>query len=145
MLHLCDANFWIALTRASHNHHEKVVRWFEGFGEDDTFAFCRATQQSYLRLLTNAYVTHQPPLTNREALAGYLNLRRDSRMIWLDEPEGLDALWFRYAGIAQAAPTIWMDAYLAAFAVLAQARLVTLDKGFRVYRGLDWIDLNQVK
>ncbi len=36
-----------------------------------------------------------------------------------------------------------MDAYLAAFAVLTETRFVTLDKGFRVYKGLDWVDLNQ--
>jgi len=104
--------------------------------------FCRATQNSYLRLLTNTKATHQPPLTNHEALRGYRELRNDFRIVWLNEPEDIESLWLSYAERPTSAPKIWIDAYLAAFAVLTKSRLVTFDKGFRVYKGLDWIDLN---
>ena len=145
MQHLCDANVWLALSRASHQHHELAVHWFEGLKEIDTAAFCRATQQSYLRLLTNPIITSQPPLTNREAMTGYRELRRDFRVVWLDEPKGLENLWWTYAERTTPAPKIWMDAYLAAFAQLSHARLVTFDQGFKAYKNLNWINLNKLK
>jgi toxin-antitoxin system PIN domain toxin len=145
MKHLCDANFWIALTRATHSHHRNALSWLETLTDGDELIFCRATQQSYLRLLTTDTVTRQPRLTNHQALDTYHSLRRDSRVVWLDEPPGLEALWFGHASLSTASPKIWMDAYLASFAILCHARFVTFDRGFKAYKGLDWIDLNQFK
>jgi len=119
----------------------KVVR----LAEIDTLAFCRSTQQSFLRLLTKKSVSQHEIRTNREAIEGYKQLCESSRLEWLEEPYGLEELWFKYANLTSASTNIWMDAYLAAFAVLTQSRLVTFDKGFRVYKGLNWVDLNHLK
>jgi toxin-antitoxin system PIN domain toxin len=140
MRHLCDSNFWVALARESHGHHSYAVDWIQTLGEDDRLGFCRSTQQSFLRLLTNGSLVHLSKVSNREALHAYREVRRDSRVVWLDEPAGLEEKWFSFANLSTASPKVWMDAYLAAFAVLSGARLVTFDRGFRVYRGLDWVD-----
>jgi toxin-antitoxin system PIN domain toxin len=103
--------------------------------------FCRATQQTLLRLLTNASVLGaygNPPLTNREAWAVYQALVADDRVsLRATEPEGLEALWERFALRGTASPKLWMDAYLAAFALASGCQLVTTDGAFRQFRGLD--------
>jgi predicted nucleic acid-binding protein len=40
----------------------------------------------------------------------------------------------RLADRPNAAPNVWMDAYLAAVAITLGAEMVTFDKGFRVYQ-----------
>ena len=56
-----------------------------------------------------------------------------------DEANGLYAIWRQSAALDSASPKVWMDAYLAAFAITGGLRLVTLDRDFRnfVVQGLD--------
>lgn len=48
----------------------------------------------------------------------------------LPEPLELEPLWHRLAGLQTASPKVWMDAYLAAFAIRHEAEYVTLDRDF---------------
>ena len=50
--YLCDVNVWFALAVGTHRHHEAVSGWAEEIERLDRLHFCRATQQSFLRLLT---------------------------------------------------------------------------------------------
>lgn len=143
MRHLCDANVWVALSLENHGARPRCLEWYGTLRNSDTLAFCRFSQQSYLRLLTTKAFTGDEVRTNRQALAAYRQLWESPHVDWLEEPEELENLWFKYADLSSSSPKIWMDAYLAAFAVLSNSQLVTFDKGFRVYKGLDWIDLNQ--
>jgi predicted nucleic acid-binding protein len=60
----------------------------------------------------------------------------DHRFRFADEPEGFEAR-FRVLSAALAhQPKRWQDAYLAAFALAADADLVTFDTGFRSFPGL---------
>jgi predicted nucleic acid-binding protein len=54
------------------------------------------------------------------------------------------ALWHRLAKRDTASPKVWMDAYLAAFAISSGLCFVTLDDDFKTYeaQGLDWVLLN---
>jgi uncharacterized protein len=58
---------------------------------------------------------------------------------WRDEPPGIFEKWSQLAGLDSASPKVWMDAYLAAFAITSGLRVVTLDKDFKnfVPQGLD--------
>ena len=58
---------------------------------------------------------------------------------WRDELPGTFALWRTFATRDTASPKMWMDAYLAAYAVAGKLRLVTLDRNFKnfVLQGLD--------
>lgn len=47
------------------------------------------------------------------------------------EPEGTRELWFEFAAIPSASPKVWMDSYLAAFAIRAGLPFATLDADFR--------------
>jgi toxin-antitoxin system PIN domain toxin len=140
-VNLCDSNVWLALALSKHAHHVAARDWLEAVREPGSVLFCRATQQTFLRLLTNASVLApygNPPLTNRQAWGAYQALLADDRIAFRsDEPSGLEALWRRFAVRETPSPKIWMDAYLAAFALAADCRMVTTDAAFRQFRGLD--------
>ncbi len=105
--------------------------------------FCRATQQTLLRLLTNASILGaygNPPLTNRQAWEAYAALLADDRVVFLaQEPTGLEAQWKRFASRDTASPKVWMDAYLAAFALAGGHRMVTTDAAFKQFSGVDLV------
>jgi predicted nucleic acid-binding protein len=77
-------------------------------------------------------------LTNRQAWAAYEALLADDRIAFRsEEPSGLESLWRRYAARGTASPKLWMDAYLAAFAVAGGYRMVTTDAAFEQFGGVD--------
>jgi toxin-antitoxin system PIN domain toxin len=146
MMHLCDNNVWLALALSAHVHHSQALDWFESIQEPATVLFCRATQHSFLRLLTNAQVLApygNTPLTNDEAWAAYEALLADDRIVFrAEEPAGLEPLWKELGRRNTASPKLWMDSYLAAFAVTAGCRMVTSDAAFKQFPGLDLLLLS---
>jgi toxin-antitoxin system PIN domain toxin len=139
---LPDVNFWLALLLTKHPHHDLAALWMEGELDRAGLFFCRATQQSLVRLLTTAAVLSPygiPPLTNREAWEKYAELCEDDRIIFAQEPAGIEATWKILATPETPSPKVWMDAYLAAFAINGGMRLVTLDRDFKRFEpnGLD--------
>ncbi len=144
---LCDSNVWLALALSKHVHHTAVCEWLETIEEPASVLLCRATQQTFLRLLTNASVLSpygNPPLTNREAWSAYEALLTDDRITFrTNEPAGVESLWKELAVRGTASPKLWMDAYLAAFALAGRYQMVTTDAAFRQFRGLDLLVLGQ--
>ena len=138
---LCDSNVWLALGLSRHVHHAAALRWFDAVQDPASVVFCRATQRTFLRLLTNASVLSpygNPPLTNRQAWDAYTSLVGDDRIAFRsEEPAGLETHWRRFALRETASPKLWMDAYLAAFALAGGYRLVTTDEAFGQFRGVD--------
>jgi uncharacterized protein len=138
---LPDTNVWLALALSGHHHHATTRDWLATLDKPASVFFCRASQQSFLRLLTNAVVLGaygNAPLTNRQAWAVYSALLEDDRIrFWSEEPAGLESRWRELAGRDSASPKLWMDAYLAAFARAGRCRLVTTDAGFRQFPDLD--------
>lgn len=144
---LCDSNVWLALALSKHVHHTAARAWLDTVDEPEAVLLCRATQQAFLRLLTNASVLGpygNPPLTNRQAWSAYQTLLTDDRITFrADEPPGLEPLWKELAVRGTASPKLWMDAYLAAFALAGRFRMITTDVAFRQFRGLDLLILGQ--
>jgi toxin-antitoxin system PIN domain toxin len=138
---LCDTNVWLALALSRHMHHDAARVWLDTIDEPAVIHFCRATQQSLLRLLTNRTVLGaygNAPLTNAEAWSAYAALLADDRItMTAAEPSGLEDKWRTFAIRHSASPKVWMDAYLAAFAFTARFELVTTDTDFRQYRGIN--------
>ena len=119
---LADSNVWLALALSKHAFHSAVRTWFARQKPPQAVLFCRLTQQSFLRLLTTTAVMAPygiPPLTNQAAWATYEGFLADRRIAWVDEPRGLDRHWKKLAGGAKPSPKLWMDGYLAAFALAA--------------------------
>jgi toxin-antitoxin system PIN domain toxin len=144
---LCDSNVCLALVLSRHVHHDAVLEWLETVEEPASVFFCRPTQQAFLRLLTNASVLGpygNPPLTNREAWSFYEAFLSDDRIAFQgSEPVGVEPLWKQLAVRGTASPKLWMDAYLAAFALAGRYSMVTTDVAFRQFRGLDLLVLGQ--
>ena len=138
---LCDTNVWLALVYEKHVHHRACLRWFDGVNQAGSVFFCRSTQQGLLRLLTHAPVFaayRKRPLTNGQSWQTYEALLADDRVdFYADEPADLESHWKQLALRETASPKLWMDAYLAAFAINARLQLVTTDEDFRQFRGLD--------
>lgn len=139
MKHLCDSNVFLALALEQHAHHTLAADWFRNLAESETAVFCRATGTSFLRLLTQKIAPDYVPMTNRHAWAVLERLMEDGAIDFEAEPAALEHVWRQLSDIRTASPKVWMDAYLAAFAITGGIRLVTLDKDFRKFKahGLD--------
>lgn len=143
---LPDTNLWLALALSKHTHHTAASAWLDGEDTPDSIWFCRSTQQSLLRLLTTAGVMSLygiSPLSNKEAWAVYEAFIADDRIVFQPEPPGLGTIWKKLAARRTSSPKLWMDAYLAAFAMTSGAQLVTTDKAFSQFPGLDALVLQQ--
>ena len=132
---LIDANVWIAVSFEAHDQHVLAKRFFATTSLSRPALLCRATEQSWLRLLTTPALHRRYdslPVSNRDALimlSDTLELP-NVRLVEV-EPSGVRALWQRLAAIPSASPKVWMDAYLAAFAIRHDVEFVTLDRDFK--------------
>ncbi len=145
MRHLSDANPWIAMAVEIHPHHDAARRWMDRLGHRDQVVFNRATQTSFLRLLTQPIAPSYVPVSESRAWKLYERLLADDRVLWMPEPKGIEPLWRELSESSRPAPKLWMDAYLAAFAISGDCRLVTFDRGFRKFqaKGLDLLLLSE--
>jgi toxin-antitoxin system PIN domain toxin len=137
--YLFDANVWIALAFAAHPHHERAAEFFSSASPARPACFCRATQQSFLRLASTPAVLrlcNAVGLTNRDALEALRGFVSSSAVAYREEGPGIEAVWHRLAGVSSASPKVWMDAYLAAFAIAGDLELVTFDGAFTSFEGL---------
>lgn len=144
-MYLCDVNVWLALALSAHTNHRTARAWLDSIDSPRSIVFCRSTQQSFLRLLTNAAVLApygNPPLTNADAWDAYGAFLADDRIVFHEgEPDGLERLWQGFALRPSASPKLWMDAYLAAFAIAGGYQMVTTDAAFHQFEGVDVVVL----
>lgn len=134
MADLLDVNVWLALAVEGHPHHDKTVGQWSSFVEP---SFCRMTQLAFLRLLGNQTVMGDSVLTARASMKEYKSLIGSGDVSFAIEPSGLDSRIEDFAIARRISGGYWSDSYLAAFAIVAGMRLVTLDKGFGSVNGLD--------
>jgi toxin-antitoxin system PIN domain toxin len=143
---LADSNIWLALALSKHEFHGVARAWLADRKSPEAALFCRSTQQSFLRLLTTRAVLAPygiPPLSNKAAWSAYEGFLADERISWVEEPRGLESHWKKLAAHSKASPKLWMDAYLAAFALAGGYQLVTTDKAFKQFKGLDLLVLSK--
>ena len=131
-MHLPDINVWLALAFEVHLHHGAAKAWFEGT-EPDSCAFCRLTQQGFLRLATNPAIFKDEAVTMDVAWSCYDKLLEDERVYFMREPEGLERAWRVCTRNRGYSHRVWSDAYLVAFARTANLKIATFDQGFREY------------
>lgn len=127
-----DINVWLAIVVERHVLNRPASAWWNQ-DQSDTIGFCRFTQLGLLRHLTNAATMKGLPLTNRQAWRIFETLQTDARVGCFPESPALDGLFRTYSDVNQAATNLWGDAYLAAYAAVNGATLVTFDRGFSRY------------
>lgn len=123
-----DVNVWLALAHEIHPHHKAVKAWSERLDGESIVCFCRFTQLGLLRLLTNQSAMGGDVLTQLQAWKAFDALLADPGNQMVDEPAGIDRLFRKETSSNAASTRQWADGYIAAFAMAAGMRLVTLDK-----------------
>ena len=125
-LSLPDVNVWLALASAEHVHSGLSRRWWAA--ESGDIAFCRFTQMGLLRLITTAAAMDGAPLSLDDAWRVYDGFFRDSRIVFLGEPENAGQRFRRFSTGDKPSPKLLADAWLLAFARASGATLVTFDR-----------------
>lgn len=128
---LVDTNVWLALSFLNHPLHGAARHAFVASASQDPWLFCRATQQSFLRLTSTPVITAAydvSRLTNRDALQALEALMALPQVALIEEPPGVMECWARFGAIQKAAPKLWMDAYLAAVAITGGWTMLSLDR-----------------
>jgi toxin-antitoxin system PIN domain toxin len=129
-LNFLDANVWLALLWSRHVHSETARSWFERAGEEQ-FLFCRFTQITVLRLLSTEKIMGKDAKTMSEAWSLWDRIWADSRIVFLPEPEDLEKEFRTRSRLSTRSPKVWADAYLLAFASVADLKLVTFDRALK--------------
>ena len=130
---LLDGNVWLAAAFAAHPAHGVARRVLDQVSADEPALWCRATQQSFLRLASTPVITAAygvAKATNADAWVALEAFLALPQVDVIDEPLGLARHWRQLGAIEQSAPKRWMDAYLAAFAMAAGVLFVSLDRDF---------------
>lgn len=131
-----DANVWFALVATKHEHHERVLGWFDQLAEGEA-ALCRVVQLAVVRLMGDTRIAGKNAVPAFEAWKAIESLTTDERVEFVVEPSGLSSTILPLFRYRVPTPKLVIDAYLAAFAIASEKRLTTLDRGFREFAGLD--------
>jgi toxin-antitoxin system PIN domain toxin len=135
---LADVNVVFPLLVSRHQKRDAAVKWFDLTAAGDV-VLSRLARLGALRLLCTAAVMGRDVLQPRAAIAALEVLEADERMVLLHEPDGLDARLKALVATCATTPNLWADAYLAAFASVAGLTLVSFDRGFSKFSGLDFL------
>ena len=133
---LFDTNVWLAAIFTTHPFHAQAQQVLQNASAQQPAAWCRATEQSFLRLATTPALLKAygaQGMCNRDALQALDSLQALPQVCALIEAPGVLALWRQLAARDTASPKVWMDAYLAAFAIAGGLHLVTLDRDFNQF------------
>jgi len=144
---LFDVSVWVAAVFPTHPFYPKARQTLVAATPAGPAVFCRSTEQSFLRLVSTPVILKAygaEGLTNRDALVALEALLALPQVSEREEPPGMRTLWHRLAALNTPSPKVWMDAYLAAFAMAGGLRMVTLDHDFKAFtvEGLDLLLLN---
>ena len=123
-------NTWLAPAWEGHVHHQTAAAWFEGVPEPSQFILSRYSQLGLLRLITNAQMMGDSVISVEDAFALYDDLLADPRIGLRAEPDDVERLMRTVSKpfARQAATKLIGDLYLMAFAMAAEATMVTFDK-----------------
>ena len=105
------------------------------------WAFCRLTALALLRHLTNRHIMQHAVLTGDAAWRTYDRRRELAGVVFLPGPAHVDARLERFSRSVDLTSRLWADAYLAAFALTDGLRLVSFDRDFARFDGLDLLHL----
>ena len=138
MKFLADVNVIFPLLVSRHEQRNPALKWFDSTAAGE-IVLSRLTRLGALRLLCNAQVMGPDVQTPAAALDAMEILEADERIVLLHEPDGLDATLKILVAACATTPNLWTDAYLAAFAKVAGLKIVSFDRGFSKFPGLDFL------
>jgi toxin-antitoxin system PIN domain toxin len=135
---LLDVNVVIAAHRHDHPHHGLVRPWFDQMIEvAEPFAVPDPTWASFVRVTTSRRIFSEPtPLSHAFEFVNAVRAQ-PAHLVINPGPEAFST-FERLCLEHEAAGDLAADAYLAALAVDQGATLVSLDRDFARFTGLDW-------
>lgn len=132
-MYLLDVNVWLPLAFTTHEHHDAARAWFSSVRPGDTCNFCRLTQAAFLRLSNNPKVFSEAAVSQEDAWNLYDHFLANQNIRFPDEPPDLQIAWRKLTSNKRFSPNLWNDAYLAAFATVANLVVVTFDSGLKQF------------
>jgi toxin-antitoxin system PIN domain toxin len=135
---LLDANILIGAFRPDDPDHATLKGWLEEtLNSGLLVTFPALVEVAFLRIVTHPKI-FSAPSPFKEA-TGFLQILQESgsyrETLWTAR---MRAQWWRWCHDLSLSGNDVNDAYLAASAAEARCRLVTRDKGFDRFPGLDW-------
>lgn len=138
---LPDVNVWIALTATHHEHHA-IARAYWTDQAARAVWFCRFTQIGMTRLLGQSRVMGAANArTPRQAWDTAQVLLAQPGVGLCAEPAGVDSEIDRLSRSGTWSGPHWTDAYLAAFAIAGNLRIISFDRDFARFPDLHWLHL----
>jgi toxin-antitoxin system PIN domain toxin len=137
---LPDVNVWLALAVREHVHHEAASQYWNESAAAQVH-FCRVSMLGMVRLLTQPRVMGQGALDMADAMALYEHFTALPEVDLHPEPAATAGVLRRLAD-AEMPARLLTDAYLAAFAIAGGLRLVTFDRDFGRFEGLNLLRLS---
>jgi uncharacterized protein len=134
---LWDVNLWVYAFRSDSPLHHVARAELDGASRPrDAFLFCPHVVASFLRLVTNPRVFTQPSRPEEAwAFIDVLESREDSVKAEIDPMTY--GIFKHLCLVSKAAGNEVPDALLASIAIRHDATLVTMDRGFERYEGLE--------
>jgi toxin-antitoxin system PIN domain toxin len=133
---LVDVNVLLALLVRHHEHHKMAVKWFDKLAAGEA-GLCRSVQLALIRLLGNRAVMGEYAVSALAAWKLIDDLMQDERLYFVAEPDGVDSVFPGLLRYPISTGKLVGDAWLAAMSIAVSTKLVTLDSGFRQFKGLD--------
>lgn len=137
MRSIADVNVFLPLLIPAHPAHRVALDWFDG-QPDASVGWSLPVKLGVLRLLCNPKVMGRDALAPTLALDVWAALAANPRLSEIDRlPADHEASLRRLLADREPSPNIWTDAWLAALAICLSRQMVTFDRGFRAFDGLD--------
>jgi uncharacterized protein len=133
---LADVNVLLALLVRRHEHHKLALKWFDRLAANEA-GLCRFVQLALIRLLGNHHIMGADAISDGTAWRLIDELAQDERIDFISEPDLLHSVLPALLNYTIPTGKLIGDAFLAAFSIAGSRRMVTLDRGFRQFKGLD--------
>ena len=135
---LPDLNVWLALASADHSHHQQAVHYWEQQAAEQVL-FCAVTALGLVRLVRQPKLMGAAVMTAAEAselLQAFC--RQPGVSLARSEHDGFE-VFHQLLRSRDLPARLCTDAYLAAQAMANGWRLVSFDRDFARFEGLQWL------
>lgn len=140
-MNLLDVNVLVALYRPEHSHHELARSWWERSSEAGTpFTVPDVVWVGFVRIVTNRRI-FPVPATLGEAFEFLRKVTEQPRYLTYAPHSEVLGEFVRVGTAAGASADLVTDAYIAATTKALGATLVTFDRDFRRFDGLNVTEL----
>lgn len=137
---LPDLNVWLALACPGHSHHRQAVRYWEQQAAEQVL-FCTVTALGLVRLVCQPKLMGVAVKTAKEASALLESFCQQPGVSMASaEPHGWD-VFHQLLRSGELPGRLCTDVYLAALAIANGWRLVSFDRDFERFQGLDRLAL----